>query len=118
VPDFEADVPERTDQPLERLALGRLRFVREQDEEVDVRARIEFAATIATGGNERCARRQVGHGLYRAVDELRVGFQQRAGPRMREIRCAQRGTLGRNLLAQRGGAHAGGGVPLESVRTS
>ena len=117
--DLEADVPERADQPLERFALGGLRLVRQQDQEIDIGARIELAASITAGGNQRRARRQARHGLHGAVDELRVRFQQRARLRPGEIRGAQRGALGRDLLAQRRRAHEGaGGVPVETVSTS
>ena len=119
MPDLQADVPERADQPLERFALAGLRLVREQDEQIDIGARIELAAPITPGGNQRRARGQARHGLHGAVDELRMRFQQRARLGAGEIRGALRGALGRDLLAQRRRAHEGaGGVPAETVSTS
>ncbi len=127
MPDFETNVPEGADQPLERLALHRLRLVSEQHEKVDIRGRVELAAPVTAGRDQGGALRQPRHRLDRPVDELRVGFQQLARFRMREICRAQRGALGRDLLAQRRRAHAGaarsragggGGAPAESVSTS
>src|SRR3954471_5395818 len=42
VADLEADVPECADQPLERFAFRRLRLVREEHEQIDVRAGVEL----------------------------------------------------------------------------
>src|SRR6185503_9719198 len=73
VADLEADVPEAADQALERLALRGARLLREQDEEVDVRAREELAAAVAAGRDERGLARHAGlapDGLDGAVNEL------------------------------------------------
>ena len=119
VADLEADVPECADQPLERFAFRRLRLVRKQHQQIDIGAGIELASPIATGGDQRCARRQARHRLHRAVNELCVGAQQCTRLRARQIRRAQGRAFGGDLLAQRRGAHeAGGGVPRESVSTS
>jgi hypothetical protein len=126
VADLQADVPEPADQALERLTLGCGRLLRQEHQEIDVRARVELAPAVAAGGDERRVARDAGlapHRLDRAVDEARVAGEERARVGPAQVRVAQRLACDRHLAAQiefhRTSSTAGAGwVPVDLVSTS
>ena len=50
--DFQSDVPEQADQAFEARGEGGIRRLGQQQQEVDIRRRVEFAAPVAADGDE------------------------------------------------------------------
>src|SRR5690606_908756 len=53
VADFQPDVPERPDQPLDAKVAVRLRFALDENQQIDVRAWKELAAAVTADRNQR-----------------------------------------------------------------
>ena len=53
VPDFEADIPQRSDELLELPLERRLRAARQQNEQIDIGIGKELAATVTANGEKR-----------------------------------------------------------------
>jgi len=69
VADFQADVPEMTDQAFQFCLHRGAGFLRQQDQQVDVGSRVEFAPAIATNRSkgQRCGKVQRSPELFKYV---------------------------------------------------
>src|SRR6185437_11059517 len=70
--DLEAEIPQHVEHVLDDLLGVRRQLVRQQEEQVDIRARRQLAAAVAADGDdgEALARRRVGQGIGMAHREI------------------------------------------------
>jgi hypothetical protein len=107
MPDLQADVPENADQALEALALRGRQLPGQQDEQVDVGARVKLAAPVAAGRHQGGATDpRLRPGLFdSAVDKRGMPPQQQARVGIVEVLLAQRPALLGDLRSELLGHH-------------
>ena len=128
VADFQADVPEAADQALQLGFRARAGGLRQQDQQVDVGGRIEFAAPVTANGSEGDRGRERKIGPQAAEDFIDIGAalaKQGFGVVVLQVARLQGSLAGLEFVAQGGDVDVHqaiqsgfGRAPAESVMTS